>query len=94
MFVQEQDKYEFLNDVNVDDINKMDVNVDSLDRTDLYPASSDFVGEWESDFNTYCLSYLISHISCLHHPRYPVHAELQLTGRDSPVPLQWAGPPG
>ena len=46
MVVQEQDKYEFLNDVNVDDINKMDVNVDSLDRTDLYPASSDFVGEW------------------------------------------------
>ena len=45
MFVQEQDKYEFLNDVNVDDINKMDVNVDSLDRTDLYPASSDFVGK-------------------------------------------------
>ena len=45
MVDQEQDKYEFLNDVNVDDINKMDVNVDSLDRTDLYPASSDFVGE-------------------------------------------------
>lgn len=43
-FLKEQDKYEFLNDVNVDDINKMDVNVESLDRTDLYPASSDFVG--------------------------------------------------
>ena len=52
MFDQEQDKYEFLNDVNVDDINKMDVNVDSLDRTNLYPASSDFVGEWEGGFNT------------------------------------------
>ena len=44
MLLQEQDKYEYLNDVNVDDINKMDVNVETLDRTDLYPASSDFVG--------------------------------------------------
>jgi len=43
-FLKEQDKYEFLNDVNVDDINKMDVNVETLDRRDLYPASSDFVG--------------------------------------------------
>ena len=44
--LQEQDKYEFLNDVNADDINKMDVNVKTLDRREMYPASSDFVGEW------------------------------------------------
>ena len=43
--LQEQDKYEFLNDVNADDINKMDVNVKTLDRREMYPASSDFVGE-------------------------------------------------
>merc|ERR1719367_1924574 len=43
-FLKEQDKYEFLNDVNTDDINKMDLNVETLDRRDLYPASSDFVG--------------------------------------------------
>ena len=44
--------------------NKMDVNVDSLDRTDLYPASSGFVGEWDSDFNTYGPSYLIPRLYC------------------------------
>ena len=43
--LQEQDKYEFLNDVNADDINKMDVNVKTLDRREMYPASPDFVGE-------------------------------------------------
>jgi len=43
-FLKEQDKYEYLNDVNTDDINKMDLNVETLDRRDLYPASSDFVG--------------------------------------------------
>lgn len=43
-FLNEQDKYEFLNDVNVDDINKMDVDVETLDRKDLYPAASEFIG--------------------------------------------------
>ena len=47
--LQEQDKYEFLNDVNADDINKMDVNVKTLDRREMYPASSDFVGEWSGE---------------------------------------------
>jgi len=76
-FLNEQDKYEFLNDVNVDDINKMDVNVKTLDRRDLYPASSNFVG----------IKSMLDHNS-LSPPAVPFSGLGDLYGRDTQQCLQ------